>query len=243
MSLINDALKRASEQKAQQSPPAEVSAELQSIDTTNDQARLWPIGLFAVCLVGSLWFGWMWWHGEGTQSAEAISEDTTEVAARSPSGISESSNADQEPAAPTDSSYVTQELPRVERKSKTTTPALAAALPAPPVVPPPAIASVPWSPPVVPPTAAPKPAKVPSRETPNPGPIARTTPATAPAPTSFPSLTLQGIYYRPTRPAAVINARTVYVGDRVLGFSVTAITKNALTLSSAAETKVLSLSD
>ena len=239
MSLINDALKRASEQKAQQSPPAEVSAELQSIDTTNDQARLWPIGLFAVCLVGSLWFGWMWWHGEGTQSAEAISEDTTEVAARSPSGISESSNADQEPAAPTDSSYVTQELPRVERKSKTTTPALAAALPAPPVVPPPAIASVPWSPPMVPPTAAPKPAKVPSRETPNPGPIARTTPATAPAPTSFPSLTLQGIYYRPTRPAAVINARTVYVGDRVNNTKILAIDRHEVTVQWNNQVRVL----
>ena len=54
---------------------------------------------------------------------------------------------------------------------------------------------------------------------------------------------LQGIFYNPSRPSAVVSGKTVYVGDRVLGFSVTAITKNAVTLSSAAETKVLSLSD
>ena len=57
-----------------------------------------------------------------------------------------------------------------------------------------------------------------------------------------PEFKLHGIFFNPTRPAAVVNGRTVYVGDRVSGLNVKAITPTAVILTSATETNVLSLS-
>ena len=57
-----------------------------------------------------------------------------------------------------------------------------------------------------------------------------------------PEFKLQGIFFNPRSPSAVVNGRTVYVGDRVSGFNVIAITPKAVTLTSATETNVLSLS-
>ena len=57
-----------------------------------------------------------------------------------------------------------------------------------------------------------------------------------------PEFKLQGIFFNPTRPSAVVNERTVYVGDRVSGMHVRAITPKAVILTSATTTNVLSLS-
>ena len=57
-----------------------------------------------------------------------------------------------------------------------------------------------------------------------------------------PELKLQGIFFNPTRPSAVVNERTVYVGDRVSGMHVRAITPKEVVLASSTETNVLSLS-
>lgn len=89
------------------------------------------------------------------------------------------------------------------------------------------------------PVSAPVPAVVPAE------------PVVAPVPTNSqpeaveppkPELKLQGIFFNPTRPSAVVNDRTVYVGDRVSGLQVRAITPKAVILASATETNVLSLS-
>lgn len=58
-----------------------------------------------------------------------------------------------------------------------------------------------------------------------------------------PPLKLQGILYNPGNPSAVLNGRTLYVGDRVNGFRVLAITPQSVTLASATATNVLSLSE
>jgi hypothetical protein len=58
-----------------------------------------------------------------------------------------------------------------------------------------------------------------------------------------PPLKLQGIFFNPRSPSAVVNDRTVYVGDRVNGFRVQAITPHSVALSSATATNVLSLSE
>ncbi len=54
---------------------------------------------------------------------------------------------------------------------------------------------------------------------------------------------LQGISFHPTRPLAVVNGKTVVIGDRVGGFRVLAITRGSVTLGSATATNVLSLSE
>jgi hypothetical protein len=64
--------------------------------------------------------------------------------------------------------------------------------------------------------------------------------ATPPKPT-LPKL--QGIFYRPERPSAVINGKNVYIGSRVAEFQVLAITQENVTIGSATQTNVLSLAD
>ena len=58
-----------------------------------------------------------------------------------------------------------------------------------------------------------------------------------------PAPKLQGITFHPTRPLAVVNDRTVVIGDRVGGFRVLAITRSSVTLGSDTATNVLSLSE
>jgi len=75
-------------------------------------------------------------------------------------------------------------------------------------------------------------------------PVARPavlTPTNAPVAVPAPATVykLQGIYWRPSRPSAVVNSKTVYVGDRVDNARVTAIDQESVTLTVNGESKVL----
>ena len=59
-----------------------------------------------------------------------------------------------------------------------------------------------------------------------------------PKPVSF---RLQGIFYRPGSSSAVVNSKTVFVGDKVSNAKVKAIDKQSVTIELAGETKVLTL--
>jgi hypothetical protein len=61
-------------------------------------------------------------------------------------------------------------------------------------------------------------------------------------PPKAPELKLQGIFFNPRSPSAVVNGRTVYVGDKVSGFRVFAITPQTVALGNGTQTNVLSLS-
>lgn len=52
---------------------------------------------------------------------------------------------------------------------------------------------------------------------------------------------LQGIIYRPSNPSAVVNTRTVFIGDTVGNARVRAITERSVTLEVGGETKVLTM--
>lgn len=71
----------------------------------------------------------------------------------------------------------------------------------------------------------------------HPAPNTNTVVAVAPRPEPK----LQGILLA-TRPSAIVDGKTVFVGDWVAGLRVVAITKDSVTLQSDTETKVLSLS-
>lgn len=58
-----------------------------------------------------------------------------------------------------------------------------------------------------------------------------------------PEFKLQGIFFNPRSPSAVVNGKTVYVGDKVSGFRVFAITPQAVSLANETATNVLSLSE
>jgi len=69
-------------------------------------------------------------------------------------------------------------------------------------------------------------------------------PASPPEPPPPPQplpLRLQAIVFSPTRPSAIINNRTVFIGDKVGDLRVTAITQETTTLTGAGQTNVLTL--
>jgi hypothetical protein len=71
-----------------------------------------------------------------------------------------------------------------------------------------------------------------------------TTPASTsvPAPPPAPVYKLQGIFYKPTRPMAMINGRNVLPGDKLGEAKVVTIQRDSVTLFVDGQTKVLTLS-
>jgi hypothetical protein len=67
-------------------------------------------------------------------------------------------------------------------------------------------------------------------------------PPVTPPPPPPPDPKLQGIFFGPTRPWAIVSGKTVYAGDRVGDFRVKEISKNTVTLEKADKTlKVLEM--
>lgn len=62
-----------------------------------------------------------------------------------------------------------------------------------------------------------------------------------PEATAVEGFRLQGIFYRPNNPSAVVNSRTVFVGDVIANARVKAIDQRTVTLDCAGEIKVLTL--
>lgn len=67
------------------------------------------------------------------------------------------------------------------------------------------------------------------------------TAVTEPAKPTFPAVRLQGVFYRPSHPSAMINSKTVSVGDKVSGAKVVAVSRDSVTLEWHGETKVFTL--
>lgn len=63
----------------------------------------------------------------------------------------------------------------------------------------------------------------------------------SPAAKPFPTLQLSGIYYRPNKPAAVINGEIHYIGDELDGALITAIGRASVEVSFADEIRLLTL--
>jgi hypothetical protein len=62
-----------------------------------------------------------------------------------------------------------------------------------------------------------------------------------PEPARPPAFKLQGVYYRPSKPSALVNGVTVYAGDTLENARVVAIDKTSVTLDVAGEKQVLTM--
>ena len=231
MSLINDALRRTSQSQAPPAIPAE-TPPLRPVDPSPSQTSLAlvlaPVIILLLGLAG--WFWVKWW-----ESSIQVSQNSNpgRVAARE---ISRASGP--RPAMAQDDELTPLEpvargsapggfLPLRQNARPGSPPELPAraAIPAPAVAPSPletSIATVPTNIPQAPtiaiPTIAPDVAK----------------PAT-------PKFKLQGIFYRPANPSAVINGKVVYIGDKVEQARVLAIEKDEVSIEYQGQKSVLSL--
>lgn len=73
-------------------------------------------------------------------------------------------------------------------------------------------------------------------------PVTNSPPAPLPTPAPvFPTLKLQGIFYRPSNPSVMLNGKTLFLNDEVDKVKVTAITQTSVTVVWSGQTNVLTL--
>jgi hypothetical protein len=252
MSLINDALKRARETQKPAPADAPAAPPLRPVESappsTPHSSVMVPALGTAVVLI-ALFFAWQWLAHHSLVKA-AAAQDPSHLAgnpaqAANPTdsgslGVARSTASPSTagpggPGLPTEPSGVSQ--------SSGSSPAVTPPAPTPSAATPGPNASALGA-------TAPQPTgtQVAAAATP-------TTDSNAPAPTTDGNhavgasqtppkpapLKLQSIVYNPTRPSAMINGRVLFVGEKIGGFRVTAITEDSATLVGTGQTNVLNL--
>lgn len=218
MSLINEALKRAKAAQEQTPPPSAEHLPLHPVDDP-EAAVTHGIGLalpvaFAVVALLLLFFAWRIYMDRGQSDASPLL-----VAAKS--GQAPAISA---PPAPAAQALAVPDPEPAPVQPAPTAPSTNAALQAQT----PAVTAKPVEEPKPQPEAA--------------APAAAA-PASEPAAPKLPPLALQGVVYSRTRPSAVINGKTVFVGERIREYRVIAITPETATLVGNGQTNVLMLPD
>jgi hypothetical protein len=218
MSLINDALKRASQAQKMRGTPVATGGPLQPVASDSSSRNVLKVvaPLVAVALLATAgWFTWQWWkHRPAAGSAQT---------AATPVGVSKPAETNAASAsAPTtaklviNTNLVVRPAPGAVAKAAPTAgvpiPAKAATTPAPVVTAPPA----------------------PSAN------VAAVAPSVS-LPVEFPTLKLQGIYYRMTKSSVLINGQHLYVGDSLGNVKIVAIDRQSVTLEYKGQKKVLAL--
>lgn len=201
MSLINDALKRATQAQPATAPAAQSEAPMQPVPQPRPvglPVYFTPVLLFIVS--GACWFlvkGWDARRQAGIYPAP-ITVHAREISAPSattqPTG---STDSETEFPIPPDRQFALDDAP---------TPSASASAPAAPT----------------------------DNAAVSSAPI-------APEPAAAPAFKLQGIFYRPSNPSAVVNSKTVYIGDLILNGKVKAIDRQTVTIDVGGATQVLTL--
>lgn len=204
MSLINDALKRATSRQPTTIPiDPEPVAPMQPVEYKRRGLPWYFVpAVLAIIAVGC------WFIVKGVQARRQATDPASKsllVHAREPQTPPPASTTDSTPAvepAPTSPASATPAPPAAINNSVSTEP-----------VPSSIQTSATTSPPV--PAPPPEPPK--------------------------PAFKLQGIFFRPANPSAVVNGKSVWVGSRVDGGTVKTITRDSLTIEANGATTVLTL--
>ncbi len=250
MSLINDALKRARQFTKKESPPAPGSeTPLQPVENEPKKTPTrWGL-VGAVVLLGLA--GWLFMNWWSARSGSASSQATAP-----PRGATNRSIASRMVGSIAAASNVVRSVTNLRHEAEvafgTTSPPVAAPSTAMVAV---AAATHQGAAPVV--TARAEVSSVVAATDPKADPASESTnavvaqngsevvpssrPASATRSAVFPPLKLQGIYYRIARPSALINNRTLFVGDEIEGVRIMAIERFGVTIELGGKTKELSL--
>jgi hypothetical protein len=262
MSLINEALKRASEAQRARPVPQVNTPAMKPADAPRRKpwpSWLVPVGLVVLGIAGCV----LIWQGfrNHTPSNVATVRSGIETPAAKPAPAAVPPPSSMKPSgtgvapavpSPARSTVRTPAVPPSDHTAPT--PALAASKqattapksnpegPVPTQPASPALAAAPPSaPPITEPAASPS-ATIAPATAPTPPPVtsssAEKTPA-APAPVSFPELKLQGIFYRLSNPTVLINGQTLGVGDSVAGVKIVKIERQNVVVEMMGQRKVI----
>lgn len=211
MSLINDALRRASQAKPPPPPPdSEPEPPLRPVEYRRP-SRL-PVFLSPVVLLVLGLAGWFFFKGWQAERVAKSTGNNLPVAARELAREESTRQTQQDTIKPPRSSQSGTEQVSGQRNPVGIGPSGAALAG---IGPPPATNIAPASNAPVVVVEPPKP--------------------------TFPLVRLQGVFYRPNNPSVVLNGKTVLVGAKVAGAKVMEITRDSVTLEWNGETKVLTL--
>jgi hypothetical protein len=229
MSLINEALRRANQQKPASAPSSHSGVPLQPVDYRGRPESSRSLLLIPVLIVLCGLSGWFFWSAsktthEGAAPRHALAAQAPpEIAPASQRGERLTANAPakkNEVAIQVNTNLVVRTNFIVQAPS-----------PAPPASP---VMTVTSAPPVLAGTVT----EMVTTEKTKPLPVdAR--PSVSPA--AFPKLKLQGIYFRRTNPSVLINGRTLFVGDRVDGARVVNVDRQTVTMEFSGQTNLLTL--
>ena len=229
MSLINDALKRAKQAQQRNSPPPNTAPSLQPLEvsrrTTSGPGLFLPVAVAAFALLGGGLLVWFAFSNGGSKRATI------------PANVNPTSTAPVAPPAPADAAAAVSRGTATVASAPTPKPLVLLPATKPTLTP---TASGPVSRPQVLPAAV-APSGVQLASAPAPATNTASVSAEPPPPPAWPKL--QGIVYRPDRPSALLNGKTILVGGRSGDFLVVAITQQSVTVVRAGQTNVLSLAD
>lgn len=245
MSLINDALKRATQalkRNAIERSPAEGLEPVEaSVNRFGGLVKVLAAVLVAAVLGGAGWFLWKAFKPKGgapSATAKLADQKTGGAAvqktggtsgpgaqAKSPAPATAKPKPERKPASTAKKGDLAASPSRQTNRSATATPPTAAATP----------------------SAEPKPVTVAKAaeptQTPAPPPIEPPSTAVEPAPasTNWPTLKLSAIFFRLQNPSARINGKILQVGNQFEGVRVLAIERDRVKLEFAGETKELEM--
>lgn len=222
MSLVNDALRRAQEAQQQAPPPPPSKMQFRPPDATpharHNLALLVPAALAVVALL-ALFFVWQWAQeprGARPQEARALTPTSSQIAITP----QYPSTAMPEPA--TVSTVVGSPGHSSQAEARSTPVATATE----------SLVAPSTGSPAYPPIAGPQ-------ESAPTNSLAMTPPVSP----KTPPLRLQAIVFNPKRPSALINGKTVFVGDKLESSRVVAIDQESATIVGAGKTNVLTMEE
>lgn len=217
MSLINDALKRAKEAQDQAPPPPSSPMQFRPVEPSQPVRHglglLVPVALAVVALLVLL-FVWQLSQPRSAAGPTEVSAKTARVAQAMPASEAASASA----AAVTEVPVVATQPEPVPETISSTSPIAGA---------------------VVAPATNGTATTTGAQESEVTDAPAITPP---PAPKPVP-LRLQAIVFSHTRPSAMVNGKTLFIGDKLGDLRVKAIDKESLTLVGAGQTNLLTLSE
>jgi hypothetical protein len=219
MSLINDALKQARETQQAAAPAPGSNLQLRPIEPNQEQRSHRGLAIPAVLAVAALAVLYFAWQSTQRQHAAAPLQVR-------------GNNAGLVQRAPAPQPMAVQPSPAAVESAPAAAPAVAGSTPALEPMASPAVAvSAP---------GAEAGASTPMAEATGQGAASEVTPVEVPAPKPAPTK-LQAIIFSPKRPSVMINGKTLFIGDKLNGYRVSAIGRESVTLVEGGQTNVLTL--
>ncbi len=250
MSLINDALKRASQTTKDRPSQANLPTPMEPVrEPARSKSNFRFAGVSAVIVIVALavWFLFQWFSQRHAQNQRVPAVAAAPALQRPPAAPNGSPPPATRPRLPESAAAAAQTAVHSAAPAiaAVVSPAASAAVSASAAAPVgvPSVAAAPPANPSVPAASGQPAAVAVPLSNPAPATVVLQPPAARQPSVAFPKLQVKGIFYNQTHPYALINGETVGEGEHVLGVRVVKIQPNRVTLEFNGQTKEMVLGE